>query len=123
MDKKIIEGLKTKLEMEKASVEKNLERFAKKDEKVEGDWDARFPQWNKEGSGSSGDMEIAASEVEEYATLLPLEHILEIRAKNINSALKKIEDGTYGSCEKCGKKIPIERLKIFPEAKFCLKCK
>ena len=68
-------------------------------------------------------MEIAADEVEEYSRLLPLEHILEIRLKNINLALGKIKKGKYGVCEKCGKKIPADRLKVYLEARYCLKCK
>ncbi len=121
MNKEQLKKMKEKLEKEKAQTEKNLEGFAKKDKNLEGDWDTLFPNWN--GGGSSSDMEIAADEVEEYGNLLSLEHILEIRLKNINAALKKIKKGKYGICEKCGKQIPIERLKVHPEARFCLKCK
>jgi len=38
-------------------------------------------------------------------------------------ALEKIEKGRYGNCEKCGKEIDEKRLKISPEARFCLNCK
>jgi len=48
---------------------------------------------------------------------------LELRLKNINLALEKIEKGRYGNCEKCGKEIDEKRLKISPEARSCLKCK
>ena len=40
----------------------------------------------------------------------------------IDDALQRIEDGTYGVCEECGKKIHKERLKIMPFAKFCVAC-
>ena len=43
--------------------------------------------------------------------------------ENINHALKRIEQGTYGTCEKCGKRITLARLKAVPFARFCLKCK
>lgn len=43
--------------------------------------------------------------------------------KNINSALKRIYDKTYGVCEICGEYIPANRLKIIPYAKYCIKCK
>jgi DnaK suppressor protein len=42
---------------------------------------------------------------------------------SIDDALKKIEDGTYGQCEACPKKISKERLKAIPYAKFCRSCK
>jgi len=121
MDKKLIAELKQKLESEKASVEKELKKFAKEDTKLKGNWDTRFPKFNGGEAGSAA-LEKAADEVEEYATLLPIEYSLETKLNNINLALEKIEKGKYGICEKCGKEIETERLKIYPEARFCLKC-
>lgn len=40
----------------------------------------------------------------------------------IESALKKINKGTYGICELCGKKIDEARLAVKPQAVYCLKC-
>ncbi len=40
----------------------------------------------------------------------------------IGDCLKMIKEGTYGSCEKCGKEISVERLKAFPTATACFKC-
>jgi len=120
MDKKT-EQLKERLEKEKQQIEKQLKTFANKDGKVKGDWDTRFPKWNG-GSGGSG-LETAADEVEEYSTLLPIEHNLELRLQNINDALKKLKTGGYGICEKCKKQISEERLKVNPEAKLCMNCR
>jgi DnaK suppressor protein len=122
MNKKLLNELRIQLEKEGTTIEEELKRFAKKDEKLKGDWDTRFPKWDGSESGS-GALEKAADEVEEYSTLLPIEHSLELHLKNINLALEKIEKGKYGNCEKCGKKIDEKRLKVSPEARFCLKCK
>jgi DnaK suppressor protein len=35
----------------------------------------------------------------------------------VEHALKKIEDGSYGICEKTGKPIPVERLEAYPAAR------
>lgn len=121
MRKEILEKLKRKLEQEKDKLEGTLKSFARKDKKVPGDWDTLFPNWNGEVGGAA--LEQAADEVEEYSTLLPIEYNLETRLKNINLALEKIKKGKYGTCEKCKKPIGIKRLKVFPEARFCLKCK
>ena len=43
--------------------------------------------------------------------------------EEINDALKKIEEGTYGICEMCEEKIQEERLKIKPFAKYCIMCR
>lgn len=40
----------------------------------------------------------------------------------IEAALKKIKKGTYGICERCGKKIDEARLAVKPQAVYCLKC-
>ncbi|NLM35409.1 MAG: yteA family sporulation protein [Clostridiales bacterium] len=42
--------------------------------------------------------------------------------KKIDDALKNIENGTYGTCKRCGKQIPEERLEFLPYAEYCVKC-
>lgn len=39
---------------------------------------------------------------------------------DVETALKKLDDGTYGKCEACGEPIPEERLAARPAARFCL---
>lgn len=41
----------------------------------------------------------------------------------IDEALKRIEEGTYGTCSNCGREIPIERLEANPWASLCIDCK
>ena len=41
---------------------------------------------------------------------------------NIDAALHKLEDGTYGVCEECGEDIPIKRLDAVPAAIYCVSC-
>jgi RNA polymerase-binding transcription factor DksA len=43
--------------------------------------------------------------------------------EEIDEALGRIEDGTYGVCAQCGKSIPKERLRALPQAKLCVQCK
>lgn len=40
----------------------------------------------------------------------------------IDDALERIEDGSYGNCELCGKQIPEERLEFIPYANRCIDC-
>lgn len=44
------------------------------------------------------------------------------KISNVRLAVKKIERGRYGICERCQSLIPKERLKILPEARFCVAC-
>ncbi len=41
----------------------------------------------------------------------------------IDRALAKMDDGTYGVCERCGNAIPKARLKALPYAALCVACK
>jgi len=40
----------------------------------------------------------------------------------IEAALKRIDDGTYGTCVSCGAPIPFERLEVVPAADRCVAC-
>ncbi len=46
------------------------------------------------------------------------EHVL----GEIDAALARIEDGTYGTCTNCGTQIPVERLEARPWATLCIGC-
>ncbi len=46
------------------------------------------------------------------------EHVLD----GINDALERIEDGTFGTCARCGKQIAEERLEAIPYATRCIDC-
>jgi RNA polymerase-binding protein DksA len=41
----------------------------------------------------------------------------------IDEALKRIEEGKFGKCISCDKKIPQQRLNAVPYAKYCIQCK
>jgi DnaK suppressor protein len=41
----------------------------------------------------------------------------------IDAALQRIEDGTYGTCTRCGGEIGHERLEALPYAELCIECK
>lgn len=116
LDKKLVGELKEKLQNEKSALEKELETFASKDPKTKDNWETKYP--NRE----NGNMEEEADETQEYDNLLSIEHRLELKLKDVNSALEKIEKGTYGICEKCGKIIERDRIVAYPEAKLCIEC-
>lgn len=40
----------------------------------------------------------------------------------LESALRKLDDGTYGDCVACGGPIAFKRLKAKPDAKICMEC-
>lgn len=49
-------------------------------------------------------------------------NILE-RITQVERALERLDEGSYGWCERCGNPIPVERLAAFPSATLCVTCK
>lgn len=48
-------------------------------------------------------------------------NLAQMRARIMN-ALARMEDGTYGKCMRCGKDIPIDRLRAIPYAEYDVAC-
>lgn len=44
------------------------------------------------------------------------------RLEQIEAALEKITEGTYGACEECGGRIRKARLELIPDTAFCVDC-
>jgi len=42
--------------------------------------------------------------------------------QKLHNALDRIDRGTYGVCMKCGREIPLGRLRLVPEALMCVSC-
>jgi DnaK suppressor protein len=57
---------------------------------------------------------------------LQVTRALEVGAKaalvEIDAALARIEDGRYGTCERCAEPIPTERLEVLPMTRLCTHC-
>jgi DnaK suppressor protein len=69
----------------------------------------------KEGS-PYGKKEEGAAEACELENRLALEERLRRLLSEVEHALQKFEDGTYGLCDVCGQPIDRERLEVFPRA-------
>lgn len=44
------------------------------------------------------------------------------QVREIQAALARIEDGTYGDCARCGEPINPKRLEMLPTARLCIRC-
>src|SRR4030042_1228638 len=76
----------------------------------------------REGS-PFGKREEEATETLELEKRLALENRIRQEIASVEHALEKIEEGTYGLCDNCGKKIDPERMEALPQASLCLSCK
>jgi DnaK suppressor protein len=73
-------------------------------------------------SSAAGDSADAAfdSSGEELASQLAELEARELQ--QIERAIKRLKQGTYGQCEACACKIPVARLNALPYSTFCIKC-
>lgn len=79
-----------------------------------------------EASGGLSDVplhlgDLGSHEAEEDVTLGLLENE-EALMKEINEALARIDQATFGLCERCQKEISKERLQVIPYARHCVAC-
>ncbi len=58
----------------------------------------------------------------EWEMCLALKQRAESKARSLEAALRKAEEGDYGICEVCGKTIDPARLAILPDTKRCVQC-
>ena len=64
----------------------------------------------------------SAHSTAERARMLSVIKALRSNQRWVNRALTKMDLGTYGTCERCGNAIPIERLEALPWAILCVDC-
>jgi DnaK suppressor protein len=76
----------------------------------------------REGS-PFGKREEEATESFELEKRLSLEKRIREQLAEVEHALQKFEDGTYGLCDNCGQAIDPARLEALPQASLCLNCK
>ncbi len=116
MNKTFVKEMEDQLKAEKDRLESELEEISTKNPKASGDFMADFP--------NIGDKEDEnAEEVATYSTNLTLERTLESSLRDVDKALERIDNGTYGICKYCNKEIAEKRLRARPASSSCIECK
>ena len=106
---------KTRLETEKAELEKTLAEHGRIIA-ADGDWAAAPP----EPEESEEDYTVQADRMEEFQINVGTLSELEARHAEVVAALARIEEGTYGICSVSGNPIEKERLEANPAATTCI---
>lgn len=63
-----------------------------------------------------------AVELENGETLVALDREVNAELREIDKALRRIEDGVFGTCTECGERVNEERLAALPYASLCIDC-
>ena len=74
------------------------------------------------GQMTYGSQAAAASHVFEQQRDLALRDRSRVELQRIENALRKLDEGKYGTCESCGQPIAPERLEAIPWAPLCIDC-
>jgi DnaK suppressor protein len=75
-------------------------------------------------SDTAGDDQVdSGSKTVEHEHEVAVADSLSERIRQVSHALERLDEGTYGFCEKCGKPIPAARLAAFPSATLDVGCK
>ena len=116
LDAAALAAVKERLEEERAGFERQLHE-------LESD------SFNESQSEISGDAGLNEDFADAGTATFDRERDLSIRNNvldlidTVTRALQRIEEGTYGTCERCGKPIDAARIKAFPRVLLCLDCK
>ncbi len=104
----------------RAGLESEQKRLVEELEQIE--TSARPTEERREGS-PFGKREEEATESLELEKRLALEKQVMEHLAEVEHALKKFEEGTYGFCDSCGQPIAPDRLEALPQASLCVACK
>lgn len=105
-----LKDIKKKLTSEKEQLIKELDHYKKED------------PYLVPGRSMSNTLDDDITETEGHDRITATRLNLKARLAETETALKRIEDGKYGICKNCGKKISRERLEVMPTAAYCMEC-
>ena len=116
LDKDDLERIKTQLGEERTDLERQLDELQ----------GASFQGSQSDLTGEVGldeDFADAGTATFDRERDLSIRNNIRDLIDQINRALNRIEEGGYGTCERCGNPIDASRLKALPHASLCLDCK
>lgn len=105
--------LRAQLESEQARLERDLEALAGEARSSEG----------RETSSYATHVADEGTETFDEEREQALARHIEGALAQVRRALHKLELGTYGQCDSCGRQIDAERLQALPQATTCLACR
>lgn len=115
MEKINTQHFKEKLEKELEIITDDLKSVARINPSNPNDWEPIPANMDTD----EADKNEVSDRIDAFDRNIAIVKDLETRFNNIKTALKKIEDSTYGICEETGELIPLARLEANPAARTC----
>ncbi|MCK5319998.1 TraR/DksA family transcriptional regulator [Candidatus Parcubacteria bacterium] len=112
LNKSDIKTIKAELLTRKKQILKDLEDISGNDKNAK----VKFPEYGDKSDEN-------AQEISEFSTNLATDKVLQGTLKDIDAALERIEDETYGICKYCNQPIGKKRMLARPVASACVPCK
>ncbi len=104
-----MDSTKDRLTTQKTELTAELERMAAPPEKT---GNISFGKRVGEGTSMAVDRLVQVEAYDQLRALLA----------DVTRALEKLDEGSYGLCDRCGVEIPPERLEVLPSAVLCVRC-
>lgn len=108
MDQKRLRRFRTALEVRRTELRRSIAHLQQEGRTLEDE--AAADTLDRAGSSHSKDM-LTQRSAREHGLL-----------RNVEAALIRIRDGTFGECVSCGKEINVKRLEVVPWARYCIEC-
>jgi len=110
VEKEAIKGIRARLEQERASLQSDIESLAAENQAQQDDY------------GVGNHVADDATEVFTRERNLALRGNAQDLLAQVDTALVRLDEGTYGICARCSREIAPERLDALPYAIYCITC-
>lgn len=117
------QGQDQKKGLDKRSIDRFKRILLKEREEIIGDVKQIYESSQEVGQDGIQDIGDEAANIYNKQILLTLNENERMGLKEVDEALDRIENGTFGICEECGEPIGPKRLEVKPTAKYCVPCK
>ncbi len=115
-DQAFLDQIKQKLEAERQKIVAMLEKHGVKNPDDPAEYDPKYTDIGDEEEDN-------AHEIEEFQVTMNTEELLETKLRDIDAALARLADGTYGICKYTNEPIEKERLLARPTSTASLRAK
>ena len=116
-------ALDPRKELDKKTLQRLKRALLKEREEIIGEVKQSHESSREMGQDGIQDIGDEAANIYNKQILLSLSENERLRLQEMDEALDRMENGTYGTCEECGGPIGLKRLEVRPIAIYCVPCK